>query len=231
MFVATKGPVRFWLSRSLVLWLSFYLQVNIALDATLQEIVVQSEAKNSKLQNLKPNTWVKLHEPGFFSGNVATRQGHGGAAYDSRRGTILVFGYDTHGQSWDNQVHEFDPIREKWTTHYPLAGKETYRADAKGHAIAGKDRLIPWAMHTYDTVTYDPLLDALIVSATPDHNPMMGTVPGVKIHPTWIYHIASRQWRIFANNSKPYPNFFAAATAYDPDRRVDPRSTTATRQS
>ena len=214
-------PITSLVSRSaLIVSLVICCDYSFAKCATLQDIVSQAEARNSKLLRLKANLWLKLHDPAFFSGNVFTRQGHAGAAYDSKRGTILIFGSDTHGQNWDNQVHEFDPVQEKWTTHYPLAGKETYRADAKGRATAGKDRLLPWAMHTYDTVTYDPLLDALIVSATPDHNPMMGAVSGVKIHPTWIYLIASRQWRIFENNGKPYPNLFAAATVYDPVRQA-----------
>src|SRR5574340_1205082 len=172
---------------------------------------------NPRLLALKPNTWTLLAQPAQADWR---RQTHAGIAYDSRRGTLLVFGSNTHGLDWDNEVHEFDPVTERWETHYPRAPKESYRADAAGRAIAGTDRLLPWAMHTYDNIVYDPRLDAIVVSARPEHNPIGKKLPEAKIHPTWIYDLKTRQWRIFANNGKPYPKFFAAASAYDPDRDV-----------
>jgi len=68
---------------------------------------------NSKLLHQQPNLWVKLS-----NGNDSGwhRQEHAGAAYDSKRGVILIFGSDTHGIDWDNEIHEFDPVTEKWTT-------------------------------------------------------------------------------------------------------------------
>jgi len=172
---------------------------------------------NPRLLALKPNTWSLLDQPAQAGWR---RQRHAGLAYDSKRGTLLIFGSNTHGLDWDNEVHEFDPVTARWETHYPRAPKESYRADAAGRAIAGADRLLPWAMHTYDNIVYDPRLDAIVVSALPEHNPIRKSVPEAKIDPTWIYDLKTRQWRIFANNGKPYPKFFAAASAYDPDRDV-----------
>lgn len=180
-------------------------------------MVTQSRALNPRLLGLKSNTWSLLSQP---AQSTWRRQGHAGIAYDSKRGTLLIFGSNTHGLNWDNAVHEFDPVTERWVTHYPPAPKESYRADAAGRAIAGTDRLLPWAMHTYDNVVYDPKLDAIIVSAVPEHNPIRKKVPAATSHPTWIYDLKTRQWRIFPNNGKPYPKFFAAASAYDPDRDV-----------
>jgi hypothetical protein len=179
--------------------------------------VSQRRALNPRLLGLKPNTWSLLSQP-----DAATwrRQGHAGIAYDSTRGTLLIFGSNTHGLNWDNAVHEFDPVTEHWVTHYPPAPKESYRADAAGRAIAGIGRLLPWAMHTYDNIVYDPRLDAILVSALPEHNPIRKNLPKAKIHSTWIYDLETRQWRIFANDGKPYPRFFAAASAYDSDRDV-----------
>ena len=50
---------------------------------------------SAQLRNLPPKRWVKYLEerPGDWSG-----QGHAAIAYDSRRGTLPVFGSDTHGQ-------------------------------------------------------------------------------------------------------------------------------------
>lgn len=174
-------------------------------------------ALNPRLLALVPNTWSRLAQPEQADWR---RQTHAGIAYDSKRGTLLVFGSNTHGLDWDNEVHEFDPATARWETHYPRAPKASYRADAKGRAIAGTDHLLPWAMHTYDNVVYDPSLDALVVSALPEHNPIRKSVPAATLHPTWIYDLKTRRWRIFDNEGKPYPKFFAAASAYDPDRDV-----------
>lgn len=172
---------------------------------------------NPRLLALKPNTWSLLAQPAQADWR---RQSHAGIAYDSKRGRLLIFGSNTHGLDWDNAVHEFDPVTARWETHYPRAAKESYRADAAGRAIAGSGRLLPWAMHTYDSIVYDPKLDAIVVSAVPEHNPIRKSLPEATIHPTWLYDLETRQWRIFANDGKPYPKFFAAASAYDPDRDV-----------
>jgi hypothetical protein len=175
-----------------------------------------AEALNRPLANLPPNRWVVIDRG---EGVGWRRQGHAGIAYDSRRGRLYLFGSDTHGRDWDDSVHEFDPATQHWTTHYPPASKESYRADAEGRAIAGDTMLLPWAMHTFDNVVYDPSLDAIIVTAFPAHNrKAKKRVPEAKIHPTWIYDLKRRQWRIFANGGRVSPTFFAAASAYDARR-------------
>lgn len=166
---------------------------------------------------MEPNRWGKLQQHGSA---VWRRQAHAGIAYDSRRGRILVFGSDTHGTDWDNEVHEFDPISERWTTHYSRAPVETYRADEQRHAVSGTGQILPWAMHTFDNVLYDPKRDALVVTAIPAHNPVIKRVPKARIHPTWIYNLNNREWNIFPNSGRVSPTFFAAASAYDPGRDV-----------
>ena len=169
------------------------------------------------VEALPANTWVQIHSETRADWR---RQGHAGATYDSRRGTILVFGSDTHGLDWDNTVREFDPRTRQWTTHYPEAPPSSYRADPQGRAIAGTDRLLPWAMHVYDNIVYDPSLDALVVTALPQHNPIRRDIREATEHPTWIYSLAERQWHILENSNEPSPVFFAAGSAYDPDRDV-----------
>ena len=114
-----------------------------------------------QLRNLPPNRWVKYFEsrPGTWS-----RQGHAGMAFDTRRGSLLIFGSDAHGEDWDNAVHEFQPRLKRWETHYAAVGPESYRVDEGGRPVAGTNGLLPWAMHTYDTIEYHPGLDALIVA-------------------------------------------------------------------
>ena len=176
------------------------------------------EVENAlQLRNLPANRWVKYHEerPGGWR-----RQGHAGMAFDSRRGSLLIFGSDTHGEDWDNAVHEFQPGPKRWETHYAAAGPETYRADEAGRPVAGKGTLLPWAMHTYDAIEYHPGLDALVVMATTEHNPRAAQVPGLAQQPTWIYELSTRRWRAFANQGRPSPSFFGGSSAYDERRHA-----------
>lgn len=178
--------------------------------------VIGGQGLNRRLLNLTPNRWVVIDRAW---GTKWRRQAHAGIAYDSQRGRLYVFGSNTHGGNWDDSVHEFDPVTERWTTHYPSAAKESYRADAEGRAVAGDAMLLPWAMHTFDNIVYDPSLDAIIVTSFPLHNRQAKErVPEAKVHPTWIYDLQRRQWRIFGNEGKPSPTFFAAASAYDARR-------------
>jgi len=168
-----------------------------------------------ELRNLPANRWVLYHEerPGTWG-----RQGHAGMAFDSRRGSLLIFGSDTHGENWDNAVHEFRPGLKRWETHYAAAGPESYRFDEAGRPVAGKDTLLPWAMHTYDAIEYHPGLDALVVMSTTDHTPAAARASGRTQQPTWIYDLSTRRWRTFPNSGKPTPSFFGGSSAYD-DRR------------
>lgn len=176
------------------------------------------EVENAlRLRNLRPNQWVKYHEerPGGW-----TRQGHAGIAFDTRRATLLIFGSDTHGENWDDSVHEFHPLAKRWETHQQEAARQTYRVDATGAPVAGADALMPWAMHTYDAIAYHPGLDALVVMSTTEHTPTPASLPRIQRQPTWIYDLGTRQWRIFDNGGKPAPTFFGAAAAFDERRGV-----------
>lgn len=169
------------------------------------------------LRSLPANRWVKYHEE---TPRTWSRQSHAGLAFDTRRGSLLVFGSDTHGENWDNSVHEFHPLRRRWETHYPQAGPETYRGDDKGRPVSGTDSVLPWAMHTYDAIEYHPRLDALLVAGSPLHNPKTRTLGGIKEHPTWLYDLKTRRWSTFPNNGKATPGFFGGAAVYDERRQI-----------
>jgi hypothetical protein len=163
------------------------------------------------LQNLPANRWVKYHE---LKGADWWRRGHAGLAYDSARGSLLVFGSDTHGEDWDNVVHEFIPGRREWVHHGINAHPDTYKINSAGYPVAGNVDLAPWAMHTYDGVDYDPVLDALVIVASPDHNPVRKKRPNPRSDPIWIFQLKTKKWSIFDNNHGP-GRYFGAATAYD----------------
>lgn len=177
--------------------------------------VTAANGLNPDLLKLAPNRWVRLDTPPV---KEWSRQPHAGLAYDSKRGTLLIFGSNTHGLDWDDSVHEFDPVAARWTTHYSPAPQTSYRADAKGRAVAGEQRLLPWAMHTYAGLTYDPQRDGLIVTARPEHNPIGKKIPGATIHPTWFYSQARREWQMLPDSDQAPPKFFGSATAYDERR-------------
>jgi len=168
------------------------------------------------VDDIPPNTWVKLYQPWRLDWR---RQSHAGAAYDSKRGLLLLFGSDTHGLDWDNRIHIFDPDARAWHSPYAASSPETYRLDEEGRAIAGEDELRPWAMHTYDTVVYDPGRDALVVLARPDHNPKMKEFRGRARHLSWRYDLESGTWDTLDTNASGHtPRFFAASAGYDSQR-------------
>lgn len=184
--------------------------------AAMAAPAIADEPGSAELAALPPNRWVVFHEDDSLKWR---RQGHGGVAYDSQRGTLLLFGSNSHGADWDNTVHEFDPATKQWSTHYRPADPATYRADDAGNRIAGPpDRLLPWAMHTYDSVLYDPRLDALVVTSVSSHTAPKQAVPGGKHDPVWIYDLSKHEWRIFEGDGRRAPAVFASASAYDSRR-------------
>ncbi len=175
-----------------------------------------THAAEGSLERLPPNRWVRIAAPERLPWR---RQAHGGAAWDGRRGLLLLFGSDTHGRSHDNAVHAFDPATRRWRDLASAAPPETYRADARGRAVAGPpDAPQPWAMHTFDLVEHDPRLDALWVLGRPEHNPVRKRVAGVREHPPWLFRLATRRWEIFPNDGAPPPRLFGGALAYDSHR-------------
>lgn len=166
--------------------------------------------------DIPANTWVKLHQPWRLDWR---RQSHAGAAYDSKRGVMLVFGSDTHGRDWDNRVHVFDPDARRWHAPYPASSPDSYRLDDSDVAIAGDDALRPWAMHTYDTVVYDAGQDALAILARPEHNPKGKEFRGRARHLSWRYALEAGSWETFDDNTpERTPRFFAMSAAYDSQR-------------
>jgi len=175
--------------------------------------------QNVRLSYVKSNIWVKLSQ---LPGSSWRRQAHAGIAYDSKRGNILLFGSDTHDTNWDNEIHIFNPTKEQWTSHYKSSIKKNYRVDEQGYGIVqdGKYEVRPWAMHTFDNIVYDPIIDALFVTAQPKHNPMKKKIANITGYPMWRYDLETQSWQRLINTKQPLPELFAGATAYDAKRDV-----------
>jgi hypothetical protein len=176
------------------------------------------------IASLPRGEWMQLHEQSDRDAVSFRRQLHGGAAFDTKRGRIVLFGSDEHGEDWTNSPFFFDVATLRWRRLYPDDDPSTYRVDRFGLPVAGAKGNHPWAMHTFNTVTYHAANDAIVVSIYPDHlkpgrftNALAEVWPKVKRHPTWVLDLKTEAWKALPG---PAVHFFPYATAYDPERRV-----------
>lgn len=187
-------------------------------------VSVGSGVINPELRSLPVGVWLKIHQqPGNGPDDFA-RQYHGGAAFDPVRGRLMLFGSDTHSTNWDNTVRFFDMGTLRWSSAYPPDDPKTYRVNAEGFPVAGVDGQRPWAMHTFDTVEFDPISDRLIVASNPKH--MSPAKPWgvkkqlwkqIKSHPTWAYLVAENRWQPIAAKGE---SFFPYGATFDLNRRL-----------
>ncbi|MCL6414700.1 hypothetical protein MIB92_03470 [Aestuariirhabdus sp. Z084] len=161
------------------------------------------------------NQWILYHE---YSPKDWRRQNHGGIAFDPSEDSIYLFGSDTHGSDTNNAVYQFGLDQKQWLEHYPPSVISTYRISEAGQLVAGdEDTPMPWAMHTFDNIVFDPARRALVITAFPEHNPLRKKMPRKGIWSTWLYHVDHRSWSIL--NNDPQPKGFAGASAYDSKRQ------------
>jgi hypothetical protein len=179
---------------------------------------------NPDLLEIPVGNWIKIHQQRPSDKVTFKRQAHAGSAFDTKRGRIIIFGSDTHGKDWSNSPLFFDVAHLEWSRLYPDDDLSTYRVNAGGIPVAGTHGDHPWAMHTFGSVEYDPVGDALIVSSYPQHlepgrftDVLANVWPQIRRHPTWILDLEMNKWR-------PLPakavHFSPYATAYDSDRRL-----------
>jgi len=185
---------------------------------SLPQLLADYAIQSGDLEAIPANQWLRYHQPLYADWR---RQGHAGIAYDTQRATFYIFGSNTHGENWDNSVHEFDPETKSWSTHYPPANPGTYRVDSRGVGVSNNDKILPWAMHTFDNILYDPTKDALVVTARPEHNPISKTLgQSPRIHPTWFYLLPIQIWVTMENMDQAFPRNFGGSSAYDAERQI-----------
>jgi hypothetical protein len=180
---------------------------------------------NPALLDLPMGRWVKVQQQRPDDALTFTRQRHGGSAFDSLRGRLVLFGSDTHARGdWTNSPLFFDLQRLEWRRLYPNDDPDTYAVTAEGLPVAGSEGNHPWAMHTFGAVVYDSRQDALVVSSYPGHlepgrftDAVAHLWPRIRRHPTWILDLNSGRWTALRGRAE---HFFPFATAYDPHRGV-----------
>lgn len=181
-------------------------------------------ALNQRLRDLPDDRWVEIHRQRPADAVSFRRQAHGGSAFDSKRGRIVLFGSDSHGDDWTNSPLYFDVASSTWTRAYPNDDPSTYRVTEAGIPVAGGAEPHPWAMHTFAAVTYDALNDRIVVASYPQHlepgrftNALAHLWPKISRHPTWLFDLRTERWRAL---SSPATHFFPYATAFDSHRAV-----------
>ncbi len=196
----------------------------ICLLGCLASCAATGPERNQKLLNLELNQWVLIHQQERGDALQFRRQSHGGSAFDTKRGRLVLFGSDTHGQDWKNTPFFFDPVRLEWTQLYPEDGRHTYRVNEQGLPVAGEQGNRPWTMHTFGAVEYDPVRDELIVASAPLHmvpgrftNALQHVWHDVERHPTWTLRFETDEW--VPLDCEPV-HFFPYCTAFDTDRNV-----------
>lgn len=174
---------------------------------------------NPALLDLPQQRWVKIHQQRPEDAVTFVRQRHGGSAFDTRRGRLVLFGSDTHGQDWTNSPLFFDLTQLSWQRLYPDDEPSTYSVTARGLPVAGPDGDHPWAMHTFGALTYDPAADALVVASYPRHmvpgrftDALAHLWPRVERHPTWVLHLDTGRWEPLPGEAV---HLFPYATAFD----------------
>ena len=177
---------------------------------------------NPKLATQRPGAWIQLHEQKPTDAVVFRRQPHGGSAFDSRRGRLVLFGSDSHGEDWSNSPRFFELSTLRWTQAYADDDPATYRVNAGGIPVAGPNGDHPWAMHTFGAVVYRDAHDDIIVASYPAHmvpgrftDAMAHAWPKIRKHPTWRFDLATNRWEALAIEPQ---HFFPFAAAYDRDR-------------
>ena len=182
----------------------------------------EARRRNEALLTLPIGRWTRIHEQKPGDAVTFRRQAHGGSAFDSRRGRIVLFGSDSHGKDWTNSPLFFDLASLSWSRLYPDDPPTSYRVTADGLPVAGPRGEHPWVMHTFGAVAYDPDADQLIVACYPEHmkpgrftDALADLWPKVKRHPTWVLDLSTGLWHALPGRAV---HLFPYCAAFDSDR-------------
>ena len=190
--------------------LSACLLVMLASVATDRPLSPSAPDHRQTFAEWPANRWVSL--PSTNPGNVGFRTDHGGAAYDSATGWLLLFGSDTHQRNYDNSVTAFDLRERRWRRLTQRSPRFAMRTDAAGRRISGLARLAPWPMHAYDSLAFDSRSRELLVASGARHS--MTAAAGKQSDPLWAFDVDKATWRIVEPEGGA-PVFFAAGVDID----------------
>lgn len=207
---------------ALALWVKFYDHWRVTqIQGWINGPADSAPIHSTSLDHIPAGRWSKIHQMSPNDTIAFKRQRHSGSAFDQKRNRLIIFGSDTHGNDWDNSIRAFDLNTRSWLSLSEEQPFSSYRTSAAGLAISGtKDQIAPWAMHTFDSVNYDPVSDNLIVASKPEHlKPGRFKSPVSKqlwsrasSHPTWSYNFSTQRWLPLVVDKAEH--FFPYASAY-----------------
>ncbi len=148
------------------------------------------------------------------TGSPPRKAFHGTMVVDPDRDLLFVLGADTHYEDYDNSVYRLDLVTLRWSRDYSPDPVDDYRVTPDGYTLTEAGR--PWAMHTFDTVDYDPVSRAILMVAFPAHEYLaherLKVDPGRLARPVWYYHPDQRGWEL--RKLADTPQLFAKAMAW-----------------
>jgi len=129
------------------------------------------------------------HQLNGNTGPAAIMSAWSGAAFDSERHTLLVWG-GGHGDYHGNAVYSFSIRSQSWS----MLSRPSSIADWSGSTSTLPDGT-PAVPHTYDALAFVPAMNGLFVAGTPANHLNGNGGPS-----SWLFEIATRKWRELALN-------------------------------
>ena len=154
------------------------------------------------------------------------KSAHQGSVWDDARGTMWLFGAETHKTQMDNAVYGWRASDGQFVKHYdadPVAG---YRMDASGVYWSSAAKVRPWAMHTYRRMRMVPGTDEFEVMYDPAEHAYMtppmfenpGQTAANRVPVIWYYNVVSGTWRhqSIGSSAKMPGASYTYPVGYDP---------------
>jgi hypothetical protein len=172
-------------------------------------------AEIADLDEIPANKWGRVET----TGNPPRKVFHGAAAIAPDRDEVFFFGADTHDQDYDNGIFRLNLESLNWSRDYEADPIADYILTPDNHSITNSGR--PWAMHTFDSLDYDPVTRKLILVGSANHAYKIfadfqkrGLFIKDRIRPaTWLYDPDTKTWELVRTNS---PSLFAYGLVWDP---------------
>jgi hypothetical protein len=160
---------------------------------TVPGLMAGGPTLNPLLLQQTPGTWTRLPRSGAVHPERIPR--HAGGAIDPATSILYLFGSDTHGDEWNNEVWSYDPVSMTWAQSYLEDAPAAYRyLDGRKTTTTGH----PWAMHSFAMNTWDSARGRLVMGAWqmhygPENLPHVKVPPGAP-ESWWEYDPAGRAW-------------------------------------
>ena len=157
---------------------------------------------------------------------IYSKSSHAGSVWDDARGTMWIFGAETHKTQMDNAVYGWRASDGQFVKHYDADPSTGYRMDSAGIYWSSAAKVRPWAMHTYRRMRMVPGTDEFEVMYDPaEHAYMTPPLFENPVHTAanrvpviWYYNVVTGTWRnqSFDSSTKMPGASYTYPVGYDP---------------